>query len=567
MMRRLYACAVLAALVLVSPAAADMYPDAANAKHPAARRNLAIPDADRTLWSSYGIVADGTTDNTAALNALPQNIPLLADCKGSGDIRYNGVWLLKSNLNIKWQDGCRLMSYIRGAVDGSIPGGYAGTFAISQADLTVPLDNVRLEGMRIAKDAMIPNQRILQAWINNFRLLTWTFQSHGGAMFLRGSCQEVAFGRSIDASTIVGSPGVRHIGNMPKAAAGCRHQPADVWIHNNNIVSGDAVYQACQPTTGAPWNNVSTDDILYENNDGLSGASAYALIGAQWTGVPEDRNYTCKNITYTNNTGRGTSNGILISASGTGSLGSPITISNVRYYNQMLSAEDDSNNTGTVHMRAKDGGIIDGVTFRALQLIETHSAAFVANAACTPVPVGEPPVPSCTSDGAIKNVLFQGGLLDSPQATSSGGVWSPNINVYSAENITFQSNTIRGAHAGGLFTVLVGQDNNAGNPRTVSKLRMLGNFFENLPATSTAIELRNVAGADIAGNVFRPSSGATAVEGIKMTVTGVNGPGTTDTTITSNTLNGLATPLLFQCNGGTTSIAAYNVGDAGHTCP
>ena len=101
-----------------------------------------------------------------------------------------------------------------------------------------PLNNVTLIGLTLSKTTKVAGDRVLMAYINNFSLLNWTFYHHGGAMFLRGSCQELAGGSSYDAALLVGSPGVRHIGNSPRAAC-IRPLPADVWVHHNNITCGD----------------------------------------------------------------------------------------------------------------------------------------------------------------------------------------------------------------------------------------------------------------------------------------------------------------------------------------
>lgn len=498
-------------------------------------------------WSSLGILADGTTDNTASLNALPTGVRITADCAAGSVIRFNGVWLLKSNLDIKFLPGCWLVSYVAGGAPGS--------YAIEQADLTVPITNVMLDGINIRKDAVREVDRILRAYIDNFKLLNWTFTTHYGAMFLRGSCQEIAYGKSYDASLVVGSPGIRHIGNVPKVVS-CPNQPADVWVHHNNIISGDAVYQTCQPTDAGAFRNVSTDGILFELNAGRSGQSAYALIGAQWDGLPAQLDFTCTDIAYLNNTGRGSGFGVLINGSGTGSLGSPMSVTNVRYINQTLSAIDDATNTGTIHMRARDGGIIDGVLFKDIRLIETHSAAFTANAA------------QGVTDGVIQNVVFMNGLLETPTSQTSGLNWSGTINLFSTNNVTFQNNIIYGAHAGATATLRAGLDDNLGNPRTVTNLRIIGNTFLNLPDTSAGIELRNVAGADVSGNILRPASGAGTITGIDTHIAGVSGPGSTDITIGGgNVVNGLAVPIHLVCNGTTTNVAAFNIGDAGTICP
>ena len=64
-------------------------------------------------WSSLG-VADysGATDNTAALNALPVDRPIIGDCPHSGFVQFDGTWVWRSDLTVWQQTNCYLKSTI-----------------------------------------------------------------------------------------------------------------------------------------------------------------------------------------------------------------------------------------------------------------------------------------------------------------------------------------------------------------------------------------------------------------------------------------------------------------------
>jgi hypothetical protein len=261
-------------------------PTAAMASRRLALTALVCARAAGVLWSTLGVVDDGRTDNTAALNALPVGTLVEGDCPRGGVVLAQGVWLLRSHLHLRVRAGCAVLSNATGI----------GSYAVSHLDPAAPLVNVTLEGLTISKTTRVPGDRVLLAWIDNFALLNWTFHHHGGAMFLRGSCQEISGGRSYDAASQVGSPGVRHIGNLPKATC-TRPLPADVWVHDNDIVSGDGAYQACQPLNNALWVNVGSDDMLFERNTGASLASAFILVGLHNVAL-QNSAFSCTNLTF-----------------------------------------------------------------------------------------------------------------------------------------------------------------------------------------------------------------------------------------------------------------------------
>jgi hypothetical protein len=532
-------------LLLTSPARADMFPNAANAKMPEARLNLAIDDASRTLWSSLGVKADGVTDNTAALNALPTTAPILADCKQGSFIRYDGQWNLKSNLNIKWQAGCRMVSYLQGN----------GTFAISHADVyTVPLTNVVLDGLTITKDAQRAGvERILLAWINHLKILNWTVTPpNSGFMFLRGSCQEIARNSFVTGLLTAGAPGIRHIGNVPKVADAC-DQVADVWAHDNHIMSGDAAYQSCQPLedfTGNPWINISTDDILYENNTGQGGT--FGLIGNASVGTANA--FSCKKVVYRNNMGRGHDRGYLVGSNGS-------LVSNVLIANQDLDASLSVINPGHINVRGDldpaRPGTFENITFDGVSVRNTGVQAILVV------------VPSA---GSLTGLAVKGGIFDAPTRTTGGGSWSTPVVINGGSNITFQDNVFHGAHLGAGAIVSVGNDDGVSDARTVTGFSFVNNFIDQIPSNAVALFLKNAASPVIVGNTFLKVSGATATKGIQLSdsyplPTSGTGPGTTSATVSHNTVNDLTTPIMWTCNGGNTSFKIYNAGDADFVCP
>lgn len=77
-------------------------------------------------WSSLGVVDDsGATDNTAALNALPADRPIIGDCPHGGVVQFDGTWVWRSRLTVSQQSDCVIQSTITTLNDYpiTIPGG------------------------------------------------------------------------------------------------------------------------------------------------------------------------------------------------------------------------------------------------------------------------------------------------------------------------------------------------------------------------------------------------------------------------------------------------------------
>ena len=103
MVTELYPARVKRYFFIRQPPTANRQPQTANRKPKVALiiRVLAwavlLPGVASVLWSTLGVVDDGRTDNTAALNALPVNTFIEGDCPRGGVVLVQGVWNLRSN--------------------------------------------------------------------------------------------------------------------------------------------------------------------------------------------------------------------------------------------------------------------------------------------------------------------------------------------------------------------------------------------------------------------------------------------------------------------------------------
>ena len=460
------------------------------------------------LWSTLGVVDDGRTDNTAALNALPVGVAVEGDCPHGGVVLAQGVWLLRSHLFLRVRPGCEVLSNSTGI----------GSYAISQADPRSPLNNVTLIGLAVSKTTRVAGDRVLLAYIDNLQLLGWAFHHHGGAFFLRGSCQEVSGGRSYDAALDVGSPGVRHVGNVPKA--GClRPQPANVWVHDNDIVSGDGAYQACQPLDGALWANVDSDDVLFERNTGSAIASAFILVGLH-SNTPPRMAFACTNVTFQHMQGSG-----------------------VRLI--YLQAGVPPN-------------FVERVTFRNLTLDRTSGLVIVAPASIAITAVNGGAVRSVLMDGVrARGTLVCGlnatGTLEGVVVTNSelaapivGG--GPNVIIDGGADVAL-SHSFIGAHNGDNIDVGL----SAATQRTAVVNCTLGGVNSN----RVGIALGKANASEVRGNVFSPAAGAENTTGIEMDARGAYA-GTTDAAIHGNDVRLMAVGVV--CGRGAGNNCSGNPG-------
>ena len=469
--------------------------------------------SDGLLWSSLGVVDDGRTDSTAALNALPVGVLVEGDCPHGGVVLAQGVWNLRSHLYVRVQAGCEVLSNSTGL----------GSYAISQEDPATPLSNVTLVGLTISKTTQAPGDRILLAYIDNFQLLNWTFYHHGGAMFLRGSCQEVAGGRSYAAAPQVGSPGLRHVGNLPKAAC-LRPQPASVWVHHNSIESGDGAYQACQPLAKQLWVGVGSDDLLFEDCTGSSNASAFILLGLHYA-LAQQSAFSCTNVTFQRMQGSGLRL-IYVQAAA-----APNLVEGVVLRDLLLRRTPYlSFSPASIQLTAVAGGevravLMDGVRALGTQLVGLNQT------------------------GQLQGVVFTNGELSAPEA---GG--APNVNIEGGASAVLSHSLIGGASSGS--SVAIGGVQAAASP--AQGTLVLNCTLAGVGAGSVGIALGRANGSLLLGNLLTPQQGAgPSTTGIALAAA------TTHATVHLNDVRAMATGIV--CGQGSSNNVSDNPGAA--DCP
>lgn len=466
--------------------------------------------AGTKLWSTLGVIADGATDNTAALNALPANVNITGDCPAGRPIVVKDRWLWHSNLTIAIQPGCRMISYVTG--------GGSATYAITQADLNQPLVNVSVDGLNISSEVATSEDIIMKLWINNFSLLHWTVAKSGGVMVIRGSNQEIAYGTATNTYPLIGNPGIRHVGNMPKVPTSVG-RPANVYIHDNSIQSGDATYQACQPLSSLVWTDVSSDDILFQNNVGYSSDAAFILIGETPKSVASYTNWTCSNIVFDNDNGSGKNKSVYISSVG---LSNPL--SNIKVANSVIDGSGGSRVFGTVEVTAVGGSI----TALSFDNVAIKNAPYMA----------------LSTVGGVTGFSFDHGEIDAP---TMGG--DPTVKILDAHQVSITNSTI-GANRGDALQL--GPNDTAGVRHPVTQMTLSGNVFNRIANDFAAVRMFNVNHGYVGANTMNSVAGANLSMGIFFSVSSTSGPGTANTAATKNILSGIdgADKIVFAPNAG-----------------
>ena len=463
-------------------------------------------------WSAMGVVADGVTDNTAALNALPASVSIVGDCPAGKAIVVKGRWIWHSNLNISIQAGCTIDSYVTG-------GGKAPSYAITQADLNYPLTNIYVSGLQISSYHAASEDTILKLWVNNLTLLHWTVTASEGVMVVRGSNQEIAYGKATGTFPATGNPGIRHVGNEPKVATSAG-RPANVYIHDNYVQSGDGAYQVCQPLQSLVWTDVSSDDILFQNNVGVSSQSSLILIGQRPQDVGRYTNYGCSNIVFDNVNGSGMNKTVYIS-----SIGASNPVSNITLENSVIDAAGSNRNEGAIQIISEVNGTISKLSFKNYTVRNYAETALM-------------------TQGNVTQLSFDHGQIYTP---SNGHFPSMVLSDTSQASIT---NSTIGSHIGDALQI--GPNDSAGAQQPVSQVTVTGNVFNGIGNGFAAVRMFNVNLGNVATNTMNSAAGATSATGIFFSSSGPKGPGTTNSAATGNNLSGISgtAKIVFAPNQG-----------------
>lgn len=481
--------------------------------------------AGAVSWTTYGVVADsGTTDNTAALNSLPANTPIIADCPGGGYVSYSGSWSWPSGLTVWQQPGCLLES--TDTTVGIYPIQNAGGTAVGSC-----VSNVQYYGMQFSFVVPTDTVRMMLACINHFKFLNFDVNGSGGFALLAGSDQEIGYGTVRNTLTGVGDTGLRLYGNIPKVATS-RGMHANVWVHNVNIQSGDGSLQSCQPNGNNPafWGyDLSTDDVLYEDVAGNSASSGAILVNEAVT-FPPGVTYSCSNIVYRNVYAGGLWFASIFAGGAAGSTHN-VTIDTAAY-----------DGTGSVENLAAIG--IGNINYGG----ENDTGTNISDVTLNKVTVKNAYKQSLNIVGHnMLGMVVTNSSFGAPQLTNP-----PNVTETGTKGLVFSYNNITSfARTGAEF--------GAGAIQTVNP-NILNNTVTNVYNGYDGFLLSNVSGGSLKGAVVTPHAGQTTSQGIALTP---NPNGTNNMVVTGNDVSAMPTGVV--CASGQGNVVTGNAGAS--DCP
>ncbi|MCI4680162.1 right-handed parallel beta-helix repeat-containing protein [Rhodoblastus acidophilus] len=477
--------------------------------------------ANAVRWSMLGISDDsGTTDNTAALNALPANQPIIADCPHGGYVSFSGNWHWQSGLTIWQQPGCWLKSTI------TTPADYPIMMPVGTTD-TAPIANVQYYGMNFGFVTPTSTVRVMQLWVDHFKFKYFMIDGSGGFAFLRGSDQEIAYGVLRNTVSSPGNPGIRHFGNVPlvTTSPGMR---ANDWFHNLNFQTGDASFQACQPgNNSATWfYNTSTDGLLYEDSYGESDGSAVILVNAPMP-VGQDQ-YYCKNITYRN----------------------------IRGYGLWFASV--GNSTARTENVMIDGGSFDGSMYSSnLPSLGVGTVPFGGSAATsantTNVTISNVTMTNVYQDaieaiGSVTGLTIIGNTLGAPRV----GIASPGATIAldGTSSTVIRNNTIVAGNSPAGIALGAGSN-------VTANAFVANNTITGINNSKAGISIENSSGVSVTGNTIAPASGATSAIGVSLTA---DPNGTNNALVSGNDASAMPTPIV--CASGQGNSVTGNAGVA-----
>jgi len=474
-------------------------------------------------WSSLGVADDGgATDNTAALNALPVDKPIIGDCPHGGVVQFNGTWVWRSGLTVWQQTNCYLKSTVTTLNDYpiTIPGGNAAPS---------PIENVQYYGMNFSFTTPTDQVRVMLVWINHFKFKHFIIDGSGGFAYIRGSDQEIAYGVLKNTLSPPGNPGIRHFGNVPlvPASPGMR---ANVWIHHNDFQAGDAAFQACQPGLNPrSWTyNTSTDGLLYEDDVGTSDSSALILVNEPLTPLAAT-NYRCSNVKFRNVSGSGTWYAIVSSGNGN-SVTDNIVIEGGEYDGAQSENPLASIGVGNVtYGGATSTGLnTTNVILRNLKMTNVHSQAV-------------------RTIGALRGFVLENSRIEAPRSSAL-----PLVELQGTTGSAILNNRLMTL---GNDALAVGTT--AGPSNVSERLRIIDNIIGGVRDVRAGIRLQNVNAAVVHRNVIAPAASTTKAVGISLAV---NPNGTTNSTVTNNNVTAMTNNPPIICAVGQGNVVSRNAG-------
>jgi hypothetical protein len=435
------------------------------------------------------VVADGVSDNAAALNALPTGVDIIADAPQGGEVRFGGRWLLRSGLRI--HGAADRAAVIRPVADIT----NRKTASITQADIDKPLRDVVLTGLNIEKTAA---GKLFKLYVNNFSMTHCTVSHTWGFIFIRGSNHEIAYNTVVTGEGPNGfdGPGLRHMGNYPKVAT-TGGKPANVWIHHNRIVSHDASYQVDQ--SDEPWGDNQADDYLFEDNVAQALAGRQVLLG----GSPSN---TTTNVIVRRHSGSAT--GIQARIRNGGPTGGG--------FDNILFEDCDFDASPSSHEYAlhilPDNGPVRGVTFRRVTVRNPYGCALKIAAGI---------------NAPTRGVVVEDCSFGRPRAGRRlAAVEMDAVNGFKMVRSSLHSGVGAGIRVGAW--------------RRCSDLVFQDNVVRNVDDGDYGFDLRNVDGATLIGNAVKRRPGARRPGGISFMTASDGTGGTVNSTATGNDLSDVA---------------------------
>jgi hypothetical protein len=474
-------------------------------------------------WSTLGVIDDsGATDNSAALNALPVNRPIIGDCPHGGVVQFDGTWVWRSGLTVWQQTDCFLQSTITTLNDYpiTIPGGNAAPS---------PISNVQYYGMNFGFKTPTSQVRVMLVWIDHFKFKHFIIDGSGGFAFIRGSDQEIAHGLMRNTMPEPGNPGIRHFGNVPlvPASPGMR---ANVWIHHNDFHVGDGAFQACQPGLNPrTWfYSTSTDGILYEDDVGTSDSSSLILVNEP-VSPPAATNYRCSNVTFRNVSGSGLWYAI-VSSGNDNSVTENIVIEGGAYDGAQSANPLASIGVGNVTYGGvtSTGPNTTNVILRNLTMINVHNQAVRVV-------------------GSVRGFVLENSSIETPRSSAL-----PLVELQGTAGSAILNNSL----------ITLGNDalavgTTAGPSNVTAQLRIIDNIIGGVRDARAGIRLKNVNSAVVHRNVIAPAASTTKAVGISLAV---NPNGTMNSTVTSNNVTAMTNNPPIICAVGQGNVVIRNAG-------
>lgn len=492
--------------------------------------------------STKGVVANGSTDNTAALNALPANATTLFHCDTgpSNTIKATGELLLQSNLHLDLNLGA-------GACPLSLPfdDGNQNHALITQASFrATPPTPALLTGVSISGGIFdctdnTHTSRLFYANINSF---SWT-----GSTFI--NCQNMAVfaGSNFEIGPITitnpnlgNGPGFRWVGYTSLAASTNKPTILGVgcngWFHDISGASGDGLVQDSPQKSTDLLGSINSDNgFCFDNITGVSNTTGpLVLVGdgaAAGTYSAVIGPWAARNITGPCGNGC-----ITIS----GSIDGGVTAAAGTIQFCTLDASADTSPSASIFVRGLNvsGPSLDQCNVTGANLFTMEIADSVSGTRLTNSTFGAPR--NCTTG---------------------------NLFLRDDANTSIIGNTIA---AGACDAILVGPTGHFSQSPTIQS-----NILTGIPNLNWGVQMVNVDGATVGGasaplgNTITPAGGTTTSKGILFSdAAGAGNPGTTNTIADFNDPSAVTgTKVSFTLNGGTTNKACSNTGAPDHNCP